>query len=99
MLSLGKNKREKESWVFPFPPFPGNPAPRMFLPYIPLIRCPFLIFKDSFSKDLLSEAIAEASDSFTGRSVIMCFGNKLCCVVPPGRDLVMPGSSREGRRG
>lgn len=24
----------------------------MFLPYIPLIRCPFLIFKDSFSKHL-----------------------------------------------
>lgn len=96
MLSLGKNKREKESWVFPFIPFPGNPTPRMFLPYVPLILCPFLTFKDSFSKDSLSEAIAEASDSFTGRSVIMCFENKLCCVMPPGRDLVTPEAEGGG---
>ena len=99
MLSLGKNKREKDCWVSPFIPFPGNPTlnptPRMFLLHIPLILCPFLIFKDSFSKDSLSEAISEASDIFTGRSVIMCFENKLLS-CPQGRDLVMPGSSGRG---
>ena len=68
----------------------------MFLPYIPLILCPFLTFKDSFSKDSLSEAIAEASYSFTGRSVLMCFENKLCCVMPPGRDLVTPEAEGGG---